>query len=50
VVLKIVPSAWILQPSFNLAMRENVSGYVHFNDHVVRFFFLRKGEPRQRPN
>jgi hypothetical protein len=36
------PSVWILQPNFNLAMRENVSGYAHFNDHMVRFFHLRK--------
>jgi peptide/nickel transport system substrate-binding protein len=49
-VLSDVPSAWILQPSFNLAMRENVSGYVHFNDHVLRFFFLRKGESPRAPN
>jgi peptide/nickel transport system substrate-binding protein len=39
-----VPSAWILQPNFNLAMRDRVRGYVHFNDHQVRFFFLRKDQ------
>lgn len=38
-----VPSAWIVQPNFNLAMRDRVDGYVHFNDHMVRFFYLRKG-------
>jgi hypothetical protein len=36
-----VPSAWIVQP-FNLAMRDRVDSYVHFNDHAVRFFYLRK--------
>jgi peptide/nickel transport system permease protein len=26
----------------DLAMRDRVDGYVHFNDHTVRFFYLRK--------
>jgi ABC-type oligopeptide transport system substrate-binding subunit len=41
-IVQDVPSAWIVQPNFNLAMRDRVHGYVHFNDHQVRFFFLRK--------
>ncbi|HJS75170.1 MAG TPA: hypothetical protein VJ921_12850, partial [Vicinamibacteria bacterium] len=41
-IVEDVPSAWILHPHFNLAMRDRVHGYVHFNDHQVRFFFLRK--------
>jgi peptide/nickel transport system substrate-binding protein len=41
-IVEDVPSAWIVQPHFNLAMRDRVQGYVHFNDHQVRFFFLRK--------
>lgn len=41
-IIEDVPSAWIVQPNFNLAMRDRVHGYVHFNDHQVRFFFLRK--------
>jgi peptide/nickel transport system substrate-binding protein len=41
-IIEDVPSAWIVQPNFNLAMRDRVDGYVHFNDHMVRFFYLRK--------
>ena len=41
-IIEDVPSAWIVQPNFNLAMRDRVDGYVHFNDHAVRFFYLRK--------
>ncbi len=41
-IIRDVPSAWIVQPNFNLAMRDRVDGYVHFNDHMVRFFFLSK--------
>lgn len=37
-----VPLVWIAQPNFNLAMRENINGYVHFNDQLVRYYYLDK--------
>lgn len=36
------PIVWITHPNFNLATRDNIQGYVHFNDEVVRFQYLRK--------
>jgi len=49
-IIEDVPSAWIVQPNFNLAMRDRIDGYVHFNDHMVRFFYLSKlaGDPGAR--
>jgi peptide/nickel transport system substrate-binding protein len=37
------PMVWIAQPNFNLAVRNNVTGYAHFNDEMIRFAYLRKG-------
>ena len=43
-VIDDVPMAWITHPNYNLAVREDVSGYAHFNDEMLRFYYLRKGE------
>src|SRR5690606_2456692 len=36
------PQAWILQPNFTFAMRDNVSGYTDFGDLRIRYRFLTK--------
>lgn len=41
-IIEDVPQVWIAHPNFNLAMRENVSGYVHFNDQMVRYYYFDK--------
>jgi peptide/nickel transport system substrate-binding protein len=37
-----MPVVWITQPNFNLAARRNIAGYTHFNDEMLRFYYLRK--------
>lgn len=41
-IIEDVPQVWIAHPNFNLAMRENINGYVHFNDHLVRYYYFTK--------
>ena len=41
-IVQEAPEVWITQPDFRLATKKNVDGYVHFNDQVVRFQYLRK--------
>lgn len=41
-IIEDAAQVWITQPDFLLATKKNVDGYVHFNDQVVRFQYLRK--------
>ncbi len=41
-IIQEAPRVWITQPDFLLATRRNVDGYVHFNDQILRFQYLRK--------
>ena len=41
-IIREAPRVWITQPDFLLATRRNVDGYVHFNDQILRFQYLRK--------
>lgn len=36
------PMVWIAQPNFTIAMRSDISGYVHLNDGMVRYYFLKR--------
>jgi peptide/nickel transport system substrate-binding protein len=39
---ELTPQAWILQPNFTFAMRDNISGYTDFGDLRIRYRFLTK--------
>lgn len=41
-VLKDVPWVFVAQPNFNLAMRDNIDGYVHQNTELHHLWFLKK--------
>ena len=41
-IIEDAAQVWITQPDFLLATKQNVDGYVHFNDQVVRFQYLSK--------
>jgi peptide/nickel transport system substrate-binding protein len=43
-VIEDVPMAWITHANYNLAVRENISGYAHFNDEMLRFYYLEKSD------
>lgn len=38
-----MPMAWITQPNFTLAMREDITGFTDLGDLRIRFKYLRKG-------
>lgn len=38
-----VPMVWIAQPNFTIAMRSDITGYVHLNDGMVRYYYLKRG-------
>ena len=42
IIIEDAPMVWIAQPHFNLASGPNISGYAHFNDHMIRFQFIDK--------
>jgi peptide/nickel transport system substrate-binding protein len=41
-VVEDVPVVYLLAPNFNVAMRENVSGYVYYNDELNRYYYMDK--------
>ena len=41
-IIEDAAQVWITQPDFRLATKQGIDGYVHFNDQVVRFQYLRK--------
>jgi peptide/nickel transport system substrate-binding protein len=43
-VIEDVPMAWITHANYNLAVRDNISGYAHFNDEMLRFYYLEKSD------
>lgn len=36
------PMVWLAQPNFTLAMRSDITGYVHLNDGMVRYYYLKR--------
>ena len=36
------PMVWLAQPNYTLAMRSDINGYVHLNDGMVRYYYLKR--------
>lgn len=41
-VVQDVPIVYLLAPNFNVAMRENITGYVYYNDELNRYYYMDK--------